>query len=76
MCTYTGGAELVVWGCRWSDRATLTEGVSAMNGTVLAIGERRKGGSPFIIGNKREIRERQLGLSNSSRFEAGEQDLL
>ena len=42
-----------------------------MNGTVLAIEERRgrEGGSPFITGNKREIRERQLGLSNSSRFE-------
>ena len=42
-----------------------------MNGTVLAIEERRerKGGSPFITGNKREIRERQLGLSNSSRLE-------
>ena len=40
--------------------------------------EERKGGSPFITGNKREIRERQLGLSNSSRFEGRvvEQDLL
>ena len=73
-CVLTQEQSCVGWsGLVWSP--SWIEGVSAMNGTVLAIGEKEGNeGSPFITGNKRGIRERRsrcisLGLSNSSRFE-------